>query len=159
MRANIVTQPSVYGMNIRGMGQSVDDGGTDQDYEIGGSVGTTGTIAVNPTFTVGGVTYSSTTGDVLSTNTNTTNGTTAASTNTFASALSAISSSFTNIFKAIQPIPNGCSQVNTAYGSSVQCGTGVTASSLLSSLTSGSSSTLLLLGGAAIILMMMMNKK
>jgi hypothetical protein len=70
-----------------------------------------------------------------------------------------IGTSFANIFKAIQPIPAGCSMVQTAQGSSVQClstlqqqqGT----SSFTSLLGSGSSSTILLLvaGVAAIMIL------
>ena len=86
-------------------------------------------------------------------------GSSTSSTSSITSAIASISSAFTSIFKAIQPVPAGCSQVTTPLGvSSVQClssaqvASGATFSNLLSGT---SSSTLLLLGGGVLIVLLM----
>ena len=87
-----------------------------------------------------------------------TTGTTAPATD-WSKVLSGITNSFTSIFKAIQPVPAGCSMVQTAQGSSVQCLSSIQQASGTSSFTSllgsGSSSTILLLvaGVAAIMIL------
>ena len=75
----------------------------------------------------------------------------------WANTMSSISSSFSNIFKAIQPVPQGCTQVSGPYGVSTQCLAPGQASTLsLSSAASSlglSSSTLLLLVGGVVVIM------
>jgi hypothetical protein len=92
--------------------------------------------------------------------TNTTNATSAPSTTNVAGAISSLSSAFTNIFKAIQPLPAGCTQVAGPYGTSTQCVNATTAQSALSlsSLTSGSGGTILLIGGVALLAFMFMGR-
>jgi hypothetical protein len=84
-------------------------------------------------------------------------GTYASGTNV-AGAIASISSAFANIFKTIQPVPSGCTQVAGPYGTSVQClSSGQQSSMSLSNLSSslGSSSGILLIGGAVLLVMMM----
>jgi hypothetical protein len=92
--------------------------------------------------------------------TNTTNATSAPSTTNVAGAISSLSSAFTNIFKAIQPLPAGCTQVAGPYGTSTQCVNATTAESALnlSSLTSGGSGTILLIAGVGILAFMFMGR-
>lgn len=93
--------------------------------------------------------------------TNTTNGTTSTSdTVNVATAVSSLSNAFANIFKAIQPVPAGCTQVAGPYGVSVQCaGQGQSTLPLgLTSLTSGGSGSLLLIGGAVLIVILISKK-
>lgn len=91
---------------------------------------------------------------------NTTNGTTAGSSTNVLSAISALTNSFTSIFKSIQPLPQGCTQVAGPYGMSTQCSASAVANplSLTSSLSSGGSSTWLLIGGVAVVAFMMFKK-
>jgi hypothetical protein len=155
MRATSLN-PSVYGGSGHhatahgGMGDATSDWnslfGSSQPSSVGGTVYT---LPGSPTgvdelggYTPGAITGSS--GPVASTN--------------WSSVLSGITNSFTSIFKAIQPIPAGCSQVLTAQGSSVQCLSSVqqqSGASFTSMLGSGSSSTILLLIGGVVLVMMM----
>jgi len=92
--------------------------------------------------------------------TNTTNATTAPTTGSPTAAVSAIASAFTSIFKAIQPLPAGCTQIQNVYGTSTQCNASGTASTLsLSSSLGGISITTILLLAGGVLLFMNMGKK
>ena len=104
-----------------------------------------------PSFDSGG-----TTGTI--TNTTNTGNTSGSGIADFTKILGSVTSSFTNIFKAIQPVPEGCQTVAGPYGTSVQCAS--TGQTLTSNLTSSSSSiggisltTLLVIGGGLLLLM------
>jgi len=150
MRARISAIPTIYGIGCAGMGcgglgdDSVDvTGMTDQQAIDAADQWIAGFDSAQQTYT--------------GTPTNTTNGTTTIPT---ASVISGLTNAFTSIFKAIQPLPSGCTQVAGPYGMSTQCTpSGSTALSLGSSLTSGGSSSLLLIGGAVLLAVMMFSKK
>ena len=75
--------------------------------------------------------------------------------------ITSLSSAFSNIFKAVQPLPAGCTQVAGPYGVSTQClATGQASTLSLNSVASslGSSSSLLLIGGAVVVFMLMSKK-
>lgn len=73
--------------------------------------------------------------------------------------VNALSSAFANIFKSIQPLPSGCTQVAGPYGISTQCNNNAAGLPLsLSALGAGGSSSILLLGGAALVLILMLKK-
>lgn len=93
--------------------------------------------------------------------TSTTNGTTAFNPTTALNIMSGITNSFTNIFRAIQPLPAGCSQVAGRYGVSTQCSQqGSNELSLLNSGDTGGllSSPLVLIGGGLLLLMVLKGK-
>ena len=93
-------------------------------------------------------------------NLNTTNATTAPTTGSPTAAVNAIASAFTSIFKAIQPLPAGCTQIQNVYGTSTQCNASGTASTLsLSSSLGGISITTILLLAGGVLLFMNMSKK
>jgi hypothetical protein len=76
-----------------------------------------------------------------------------------ASIVSSISNAFSSIFKTIQPLPAGCTQVAGPYGVSTQCvGSGTTTSPLSLSML-GSSSSLLLIGGAVLVVVLISSRK
>lgn len=172
MKALVSGFPSIYGrgrFGPQGMGQD-DDSEDSIETDYTGMVTGTGATCLNAscsqTSDVSG--WSSITGSTATNtgSTNTTNGTTSTpvSTNAVTSAVSAISSAFTNIFKAIQPVPTGCTSVNTVYGSSVQCVAPGQTPTLSTSLTSlgaslGASGPLILVGGGVVVLLLLMNKK
>jgi hypothetical protein len=83
------------------------------------------------------------------------------STSSITSAISSISSAFTSIFKAIQPVPAGCSQVTTPLGvSSVQClsSAQVASGATFSNLLSGTSSSTLLLLGVGLVAVLALSR-
>ena len=99
--------------------------------------------------------------NVYGMNLNTTNATTATGTSNPTGAVNAIANAFTSIFKAIQPLPAGCTQIQNVYGTSTQCTANGAASTLnLSGSTIGglSITTILLLAGG-VLLFMNMGKK
>lgn len=167
MKARIRAIPTVYGIGCAGLqcggGLGQDLGEEDQSYNT-----TPDNSILAPTYSVGDTTdmtgLTTSTGDVCtnasctSTTTpsiwntiSTTNGTTSTPTTSLTSAIASISSAFTNIFKAIQPLPAGCTQVAGPYGTSTQCVNATTTQSLLSLSSLGSSNTLLLIGGVALV--------
>lgn len=156
MRAMVAAVPSVNGRmrwHPRGMGQ--DDDSTDYESDQAQTTTTdttdTGEIALNTSPI--NVPCTSNCG---TTSTSTSSGT------SVASAISSITGAFTNIYKAIAgPLPAGCTQVSTVYGTSTQC-VGAngqpTLSTSLTSLVSGSGG-ILLIGGALLLVMLMAEKK
>ena len=85
-------------------------------------------------------------------------GTSVSAPSNVAGSISAIANAFSSIFKTIQPLPAGCTQVAGPYGVSTQCvGSGTSTSPLsLSTLgVSGSSGSLLLIGGAVLLVVML----
>ena len=132
MKADIQGLPSVYG--TPGLG----------DFIYSGSGDTTGVdpTLMNQVENTGNISYG---GGI--------------SNNTIASSVASLSSAFANIFKTIQPLPEGCTQVAGPYGVSTSCaGSGASNALSLSTLSSGGSSSLLLYGGLALIVFMMLKK-
>jgi hypothetical protein len=72
------------------------------------------------------------------------------------SIVASISSAFANIFKTVQPLPQGCTQVAGPYGVSTQCSPNASTLNLtsgLTSLTSGGMLPILLIGGVVLLVM------
>jgi hypothetical protein len=131
MRAITGVKQTVYG--ISGLG---DDGGVTFDTS-GGAI---------------------TTGDYNSPITSTSNASAGTNWVGIATAVSGISSAFANVFKAVSPLPSGCTQVAGPYGVSTQCLAAGQSSTLTSALVPGSSSNLILIGGAVLLVVMLMKR-
>ena len=154
------------GMGCGGLGQELDATDTGSDImplDYGGSTPSgplyvsTDPAVVNADLASLNSEFSNSSGMNL----NTTNGTTATGSVNATGAVNAIANAFTSIFKAIQPLPAGCTQIQNIYGTSTQCNASGTASTLnLSGSTIGglSITTILLLAGG-VLLFMNMGKK
>ena len=139
----------------RGMGDPCNAG--DSDYNpalcLANSLSTEGSCVNGVDSNTGNSCSSNGPGSVVNTGSTTSNP---------SSIINTIASDFANIFKAIQPLPAGCTQVAGPYGTSTQCvGAGQASTLSLNSVASSlgtSSSTLLLMGGAVLVFMMMSKK-
>ena len=158
MRANIESINSRFGLGCMGIGcAGLGDGDTLDESSFASA--NTSSIDTNPSDVSAFMNSSSdafSTPDMYGIPINTTNGTTNSGTPSFSSFVSNLTNSFTSIFKAIQPLPAGCSQVNNIYGQSTQCNaTGTSGALSLSGATGLSTSTLLLIGAGIVVIMIM----
>lgn len=151
MRARVGRRPSIYG----GMGDVTFDPSTGSVISSSDGSVNTDNSAIDANF-MNWLQEGGDTNNPL----NTTNGTTSSSSVNTTGMINSITNAFTSIFKAIQPLPQGCTQVAGPYGTSTQCtSAGSAALSLTNPLSSlGSSSGLLLLLGGGVLLVMMMKK-